>query len=158
MSSTENSVGGQLERELEIMARIAKSLLSKDLPLKLQDPSVKSRVNLLTAIKDSLSVPNENISEEESVPAELAAKSLAKILPSLVFPRYLDSKSRIATLQLVEVLLDKHAETTCKVFAASLFDNFSSWTNIVPSIYLVRIAIFALQWISLIIDSASKKE
>ena len=138
------------------MARIAKSLL-KDLPLKLQDPSVKSRVNLLTAIKDSLSKPDENVPEDESVPAELAAKSLAKILP-LVFPRYLDSKSRIVTLQLVEVLLDKHAETTCKVFAASLFDNFSSWTNIVPSIYLVRIAIFALQWTSMIIGSASKKE
>ena len=138
------------------MARIAKSLL-KDLPLKLQDSSVKSRVNLLSAIKHSLSNPDEKVSEEESVPNELAAKSLAKILP-LVFPRYLDAKSRNVTLQLIEVLLDKHAETTCKVFASSLFDNFSSWANNVPSLYLVRIALFAMQWTSLIINAASKKE
>ena len=138
------------------MARISKSLL-KDLPLKLQDSSVKNRVNLLSEIKKNLSNPDENLSEEESVPAELAAKSLAKILP-LVFPRYLDDKSRFATLNLIEVLVEKHAEITCKVFAASLFDNFSGWTNIVPSVYLVKIALFALQWTVLIINSTTKKE
>lgn len=137
------------------MSTIPKSIL-KDLPLKLQDSSVKNRVELLQTIKDALS-KDEKTSGEDTVPSELAAKSLAKVLP-LVFPRYFDGKSRHAVICLVQVILDKHFDASFKVFSASLLDYFSSWKEIVPSLYLVKIALFGLQWTSMIIAKASEKE
>ena len=137
------------------MATIPKSIL-KDLPLKLQDSSVKNRLELLSTLTEAL-VSNEPCKAEDSVPSELAAKSLAKILP-IILPRYLDNKSRNATLKLIKVLLDKYLDSTFKVFAGSLAEYFSSWKEIVPTLYLVKIAVFGLQWSALIIEKACQKE
>ena len=135
------------------MSTFPKSLL-KDLPLKLQNASVKNRVELLTNLTNNFVNPEE---EDEKVPADLAAKSLAKIL-TLVLPRYSDAKSRAATLKLIQVLLEKHLENVSKVFASSLSEYFSSWAQIIPSLYLVKIALFGLQWTSMIIQAALQKE
>ena len=136
------------------MSTVPKSLL-KDLPLKLQSASVKDRVELLNSIKNALET--ESSSEDESVPAELAAKSLAKVLP-LVLPRYSDNKSRWTVIQLVRTLLDRYAEATFKVFCGSLNEALSAWKTIVPSLSLVKTAIFALQWSTVLVTSAWKKE
>ena len=135
------------------MSTVPKSLL-KDLPLKLQSASVKDRVELLNSIQKALETEDKT---EENVPAELAAKSLAKVLP-LVLPRYVDNKSRFAVIHLVQTLLDKHAEATFKVFCVSLQDALSGWKNIVPSLSLVKTAIFALQWNTVLITTSWKKE
>ena len=137
------------------MSTVPKSLL-KDLPLKLQSASVKDRVELLNSIKNALETDSKS-EDENSVPAELAAKSLAKVLP-LVLPRYSDNKSRWAVIQLVQTLLDRYAEATFKVFCASLQEALSAWKIIVPSLSLVKTALFALQWTSVLITSAWKKE
>ena len=135
------------------MSTVPKALL-KDLPLKLQSASVKDRVELLNSIQKALETEDKT---EENVPAELAAKSLAKVLP-LVLPRYGDNKSRFAVINLVQTLLDKHAEATFKVFCGSLQDALSGWKSIVPSLSLVKTAIFALQWNTVLITTSWKKE
>ena len=136
------------------MSTVPKSLL-KDLPLKLQSASVKDRVELLNSIQKALET--EDKSEDENVPAELAAKSLAKVLP-LVLPRYGDNKSRFAVINLVQTLIDKYAEATFKVFCVSLQDALSGWKSIVPSLSLVKTATFALQWNTVLMTTSWKKE
>lgn len=131
---------------------IGKSIL-KDLPLKLQDASIKARVDLLTTLRSAFEIEQEN---EDTVPSELAAKSLAKILP-MVLPRYMDAKSRQAILELLKVLLKHHTEATGKVLSQSLNDTFSCWANIVPSLFSVKVAMFALQWTSQVIHSFMEK-
>ena len=135
------------------MSTVPKSLL-KDLPLKLQSASIKDRVELLNSIRKALETESKS---EDDVPAELAAKSLAKVLP-LVLPRYADNKSRFAVIKLVETLLQTHAEATFKVFCASLQETLSGWKSIVPSLSLVKTAIFALQWTTVLISTSWKKE
>ena len=133
---------------------IPKSLL-KDLPLKLQESKVKFRAELLKSIESA--IKSSECYDEDSVPAELAAKSLAKVLP-LVIPRYSDSRSRGAVLELVHALLEHHLEATLKVFTSSLFDAFATWSTIIPTVSLSKTALFGLQWSSLVIKSAQDKE
>ena len=137
------------------MTTVPKSLL-KDLPLKLQHSSRKPRLELLNSISEAFkNVPSDK-SGEDTVPSELAAKSMAKILP-MVLPRYLDNKSRKAMCQLIQTLMESHPETVFKVLSSSLFETFSSWASIYPSLYLVKISIAGLQWSLILTSTAMSK-
>lgn len=142
------------------MATISKSLL-KDLPVRLQDSSVKCRVEFLTSIKNELqngvAAAAENDGQEvDAVPAELAVKFLAKNLP-MVLPRFVDNKSRTAALDLLKTCLEKFPETSVKSFSASLHETLAPWANsIFPTVYLAKIAIYGLQWMTLIVLQAAK--
>ena len=136
---------------------VPKSLL-KDLPLKLQNSSRKPRLELLYSISEAFkNVSSESDkSGEDTVPSELAAKSMAKILP-MVLPRYLDNPSRRAMCQLIQTLMEIHPETVFKVLSMSLFETFSSWASIYPSLYLVKISIAGLQWSLILTSTAMSK-
>ena len=136
------------------MTTIPKSLL-KDLPLKLQESGRKNRLELLNSITDAFKT-NES-KDEDCVPSELAAKSLAKILP-LVLPRYADNQSRHAMSRLIQVLVDLHPESVIKVLSTSTFESFSSWANIFPTLYSVKIAIAGFQWTLILSNKALEKE
>lgn len=137
-----------------IMSTIPKSLL-KDLPLKLQESSRKNRLELLNSISKAFKNASEK-TDEESVPAELAAKSLAKILP-MVLPRYMDNPSRMAMNELIQIIVEKHPESVIKILTASLSESFSSWSSIYPSLYSAKIAIAGLQWTLILANEATKK-
>ena len=139
------------------MTTVPKSLL-KDLPLKLQHSSRKPRLELLNSISEAFkNVSSESDkSGEDTVPSELAAKSMAKILP-MVLPRYLDNPSRRAMCQLIQTLMEIHPETVFKVLSMSLFETFSSWASIYPSLYLVKISIAGLQWSLILTSTAMSK-
>ena len=137
------------------MTTVPKSLL-KDLPLKLQHSSRKPRLELLNSISEAFKNVSSDKSGEDTVPSELAAKSMAKILP-MVLPRYLDNKSRKAMCQLIQALMESHPETVFKVLSSSLFETFSSWASIYPSLYLVKISIAGLQWSLILTSTAMSK-
>ena len=136
------------------MSTIPKSLL-KDLPLKLQESSRKNRLELLNSISKAFKNASEK-TDEESVPSELAAKSLAKILP-MVLPRYMDNPSRMAMNELIQIIVEKHPESVIKILTVSLSESFSSWSSIYPSLYSAKIAIAGLQWTLILANEASKK-
>jgi hypothetical protein len=144
------------------MAMIPKSLL-KDLPLKLQDSRVSSRVSLLTQIRESFfpenlekNPGNDGGGDSDGILPELAAKGLAKVLP-VVLPRYMDDKSRHVAFQLVETLMTKHGDVVFKPLLASLNEIFGPWATIYPTIYLAKISIAALQWTSVMAIEAVKQ-
>ena len=134
---------------------VPKSLL-KDLPLKLQNSSRKPRLELLYSISEAFKNVSSDKSGEDTVSSELAAKSMAKILP-MVLPRYLDNPSRRAMCQLIQTLMEIHPETVFKVLSMSLFETFSSWSSIYPSLYLVKISIAGLQWSLILTSTAMSK-
>ena len=130
-----------------------------NLPTKLQTPKLSERLQLL---KDLNEIVKPDFKDSESnVPLEAIAKAICKILPNTVIPRYNDSTSRKAVLNLLETLIG--GPCSAVVFSTlngAMRDFFGGWASdgFQPSPPNARTAVMALDWTFSIAKEGLKEE
>ena len=130
-----------------------------NLPTKLQTPKLSERLQLL---KDLNEIVKPGFKDSESnVPLEAIAKAICKILPNTVIPRYNDSTSRRAVLNLLETLIG--GPCSAVVFSTlngAMRDFFGGWASdgFQPSPPNARTAVMALDWTFSIAKKGLKEE
>ena len=130
-----------------------------NLPTKLQTPKLSERLQLL---KDLNEIVKPDFKDPESnVPLEAIAKAICKILPNTVIPRYNDSTSRRAVLNLLKTLIG--GPCSAVVFSTlngAMRDFFGGWASdgFQPSPPNARTAVMALDWTFTIAKEGLKEE
>ena len=130
-----------------------------NLPTKLQTPKVSDRLQLLKDLNEIVQPGFKD--SENNVPVEAIAKAICKILPNTVLPRYKDSKSRRAVLQLLENLIAGQCSPIAfTALLGAMRDHFAGWGGVdfKPSPPNARTAIMALDWTFLIARQGLKEE
>lgn len=86
------------------------------------------------------------------LPANYGKRSSCRILP-LVLPRFRDGPSRFHAHQLIKLLLLESPAVASRFLTLSLWDAFSRWADLVPSVASAKTALAALQWTAAIYRS-----
>ena len=120
----------------------------KDLPQRLQTPSLKVRRSIFGDLTDLVTTTDL---------AENIIKGVCKVL-SVTILRYQDAASRTLVLDFVKVLFHKYPSTVAKTVHATILDSLGGWRNTTPTKSLAKPSLAALAWSCAVTDENSLKD